>query len=100
MVIGCSLQIPAKNLPAYPRIKAPRTPLAVAGRVRALRLWRDGKAKKIGIDPALICTKSLISTIAMQKPNSLANLTKIEEMKIWQRKEFGRDILDVLKQVH
>jgi ribonuclease D len=94
-----AMEIPSKDLPVYPRKKAPRIPLAVAGRVRALRQWRDQQVKRLAIDPALICTKAIMSLIAQQRPLTLSDLSAIKEMKNWQRKEFGRDILAVLKQV-
>jgi hypothetical protein len=40
-----------------------------------------------------------MSLIAQQRPLTLSDLSAIKEMKNWQRKEFGRDILAVLKQV-
>jgi ribonuclease D len=94
-----AMKIPSKDLPVYPRKKTPRIPLTVAGRVKALRQWRDQQVKKLAIDPALICTKSLMRAIAQQRPLTLSDLSVIKEMKNWQRKEFGRDILAVLKQV-
>jgi len=93
-----ALKLPAEALPVYPRKKGPRVPLRVAGRVKALRNWRDKQVQKLAIDPALICTKALISSIALQRPLKLAELAAIKEMKNWQRKEFGRDIVRVLKQ--
>jgi len=33
----------------------------------------------------------------VQKPLTLSGLAKIKEMKNWQRTEFGRDIVQVLK---
>jgi ribonuclease D len=94
-----AMKIPSKDLPVYPRKKTPRIPLTVAGRVKALRQWRDQQVKRLAIDPALICTKAIMSLIAQQRPLTLSDLSAIKEMKNWQRKEFGRDILAVLKQV-
>ena len=93
-----AMKLPAEELPVYPRKKAPRVSLAVAGRVKALRNWRDKQAQKLAIDPALICNKALMSTIAVQRPLNLSELAAIKEMKNWQRKEFGRDIVKVLRQ--
>ena len=93
-----AMNLPAEELPVYPRKKSPRISLAVAGRVKALRTWRDKQAQKLAIDPALICNKALMSTIAVQRPLNLSELAAITEMKRWQRKEFGRDIVSVLKQ--
>ena len=94
-----AMQIANEKLPEYPRRKSPRVPLVVAGRVKALRDWRDKLVGRLGIDPALVCTKSLMTAIAIQKPRKMSDFTTIKEMKNWQKKEFGRDILQVMKQV-
>jgi ribonuclease D len=95
-----AMSLPTKKLPIYPRKKSPRIPLSVAGRVKALRNWRDDQVQKLAIDPALICTKALINAIAVQRPLKVSELAAIKEMKNWQRKEFGRHIVNVLKQTH
>jgi ribonuclease D len=92
-----AMNLPAEELPVYPRKKSPRISLAVAGRVKALRNWRDKQVQKLAIDPALICNKALMSTIAVQRPLNLSELGAIKEMKNWQRKEFGQDIVKVLR---
>lgn len=92
-------QVEQINLPVYPRKKSPRVPLVVAGRVKALRKWRDEQVDRLALDPALICTKALMSAIAQQKPRRVSDLSAIKEMKNWQKKEFGQDIVRVLKQV-
>jgi ribonuclease D len=93
-----AMKLPAEALPVYLRKKGPRVPLRVAGRIKALRNWRDKQVQKLAIDPALICTKALISSIALQRPLKLSELAAIKEMKNWQRKEFGKDIVNVLRQ--
>ena len=92
-------QIEQKDLPMYPRKKSPRIPRIVAARVKALKSWRDEQVDLLALDPALICNKALISAIAFQRPRKAADLSAITEMKNWQKKEFGRDILQVMKQV-
>ena len=97
--INKALQIPAKNLPKYPRKIAPHVPAIVAKRVRDLRTWRDNLAKQLEIDPAIICTKALISAIAVQRPLTANSLLKMKELKNWQATEFGNDIIQILKTV-
>jgi ribonuclease D len=94
-----AMQIEPENLPVYPRKKSPRVPLVVAGRVKALRSWREAQVDRLAIDPALICTKALMSAIAQQKPRKVSDLSAITEMKNWQKKEFGQDIVQVLRKV-
>ena len=96
-VINNAIKIPQKDLPVYPRRKAPRVPAAAAERVKSLRRWRDSQAQKLAMEPSLILTKSLISTLAVQKPARMSDLPRIPEIKKWQIREFGRDILAALK---
>jgi ribonuclease D len=97
--INDAMQIAPKNLPVYPRKKSPKVPLVVAGRVKALKQWRDARAAKLAVDPALVCTKSLIGTIALQKPRKISDLAAIQELKDWQRKEFGHEIVQLMNQL-
>ena len=97
--INHAMQIKPKELPVYPRKKSPRVPLVVAGRVRALKDWRDQQTDRLAIDPALICTKALMSAIAQRKPRSVSDLNTIKEMRNWQINEFGQDIVQVMKKV-
>jgi len=95
--VNNSLMLPAANQPVYPRRKAPVLPPEVSLRAKAIKCWRDLKAKELWLDPAIICNKSIINSIAIQNPAHLKDLLKIKEMKKWQQKEFGRDIVGVLK---
>lgn len=97
--INKALRIPTKNLPKYPRKTAPHVPAIVAKRVKELRAWRDNLAKQLQIDPSIICTKALISAIAVQRPLNESSLLKMKELKNWQATEFGSDIIDILKTV-
>jgi ribonuclease D len=95
--IGSAAKIPPKDLPAYPRRKAPRMPAAAAERVKSLKKWRDRQAKKLSMDPALVLTKLLINTLAVQRPLKLADLSRIKDIKKWQIREFGKEIMEVLR---
>ena len=94
--INSALIIPKTDLPVYPRHKAPRVPASAAERVKSLRKWRDSQAQKLSMDPSLILTKSLISTLAVQWPMKMSDLSRIKEIKKWQTREFGKEILKVL----
>jgi ribonuclease D len=98
--INGAIKLPNDLLPLYARKKMPRVPLTAAERVKALRHWRDIQAKKLKLDPALICPKSLISAIALQKPTTVSALANIKEIKKWQLEEFGDAIVKVLARVH
>ena len=93
-----AIKIPQKDLPVYPRRKAPRVPASAAERVKSLRKWRDRQAGKLAMEPSLILTKSLISSLAVQRPSKKSELSRIKDLKKWQIREFGSDIIKAINQ--
>ncbi|OEU65729.1 MAG: hypothetical protein BBJ57_11765 [Desulfobacterales bacterium PC51MH44] len=91
-----ALKAPENELPVYPRKKAPVLSQKVPKRVKAIKKWRDKRAKELAIDPALLCNKALLTAIAVQKPTDTKGLATIKNMKDWQKKAFGEDIIAVL----
>jgi ribonuclease D len=92
-----AVKLPENSLPAYPRMRTPVLSRRVPARVKALKSWRDKKARDLDIDPALICNKAMIGAIAAQKPQDMSGFEAIENMKNWQKRTFGQEILAVLK---
>jgi ribonuclease D len=93
------MAVPDPELPVYPRKKPPVIPPKVPKRIKILKQWRDDTAKVLGIDPALVCTKSLMNTIAIKLPRNEKDMESIEELKLWQRQAFGEEIVGILKKV-
>ncbi|MDM8526246.1 HRDC domain-containing protein [Desulfococcaceae bacterium HSG8] len=91
---------PEKDLPFYPRKKAPVLPPKAPERVKALKRWRDARAQKLEIDPALISNKSLLNTISIKNPCNIEELESVREMKNWQIQAFGKDIITVLRKLN
>ncbi len=96
-IVAGALQIPQNKLPLYPKRRAPRVDASVAARVKALKSWRDSKSQMLKIDPGLLCNNLLISTVAVQNPLNVKTLDNIEELKNWQRNEFGLEIIALLR---
>lgn len=94
-----ALERPRQDLPTYPRTKSPITSPRVPERIQALKDWRDQEARRLDIDPALVCNKSLMTNIARENPSSPAALDRVEELRVWQRKTFGDAILSVLHEI-
>jgi ribonuclease D len=86
-------------MPVYPRKTAPILNPAVPRRLRALKAWRDVKAKKLAIAPAMLFNKTLLGTIAAENPQNMKTLGEIAGIKNWQKNEFGREIINVLANV-
>ncbi|MDO9580094.1 MAG: HRDC domain-containing protein, partial [Bacteroidales bacterium] len=83
----------------YPRTKAPFKKPEVAERIEILTSWRDKKAEILEINPSLVLTKTMINTIAACNPLDKSDIERINELKNWQKEEFGEDITGVLRKV-
>ena len=94
--IKTALHLPASALPVYPKQDGARPPADVAPRIKALQVWRNEKGDALGMDPGLICNRSLATRLAIQNPRTIDAIKKMEEMKSWQKAAFGKEILSVL----
>ena len=97
--INTAMKIPEEDLPVYPRKKVPVVTYRVKGRFRALREWRDKRARELEIDPALLFNKELLKSIAEHKPCDKNSLETIRGMRKWQNREFGREIIATLRDI-
>ena len=78
-------------------LKIPVLPYKVFGRIKALKSWRASKARALEIDSGMICNNALITFIAIQNPVDRRAIEIIKEMKNWQKKEFGQEIITLLR---
>ena len=92
-------QIPSDDLPVYPRKKNRAMHPAVPDRIKALKNWRDKKARTLGVEPAVLLNKSMLAALATEKPVKQQSLNAVKELKEWQKNEFGDEIVGVLKRV-
>ena len=91
-----ALKIPRENLPLYPR-KKKSVSVKASSRIKALKKCRDQLSEQFMLDPGLLLNKSLICTLAEKNPYNLDELKKIPEIKNWQYKVFGTEIVKTLK---
>lgn len=95
--VRSALAIPQEKLPRYPRQSAPTLKPVALKRLKRLKEWRDRTASRLELDPALLCSKHLLGVLSKLNPRTLSDLGKIREMKRWQKKVFGKEIVAVLK---
>ena len=68
----------------------------VPERIKIIKAWRDRLADGLGLDPALLFNKALMTAIAVRKPSDIHGLRLIEGIRNWQAEAFGKDILKIL----
>jgi ribonuclease D len=88
-----AMALPEKDLPVYPRKEKPDWPASVRRRVKALKDWRDKRAKDLGLEPGVLLNNALINALALQNPRSLKEMEEIPGMKGWLKDQFGQEIL-------
>jgi len=92
-----SAKLPEDELPAFPRNTEERIGAKVSKKVKALREWREQRAKEMGIDPSLVCTNDQIHSLALAHPKRRKDLEDIDTIRAWQRRLFGSEIFCILK---
>jgi len=93
------IKVTPDKLPRYPRKKAPQLPPQVPDRIKALKEWRDREAEKLELDPPLLLTKAQMAAVATRCPRNIQALNAMVDLKNWQKKEFGRRLVKILKKL-
>jgi ribonuclease D len=95
-IVREAMMLPDDMLPRYPRTRTePQSP-GLPQRVKRLKTWRDAVADKMAIDPPLLLKNAVITTIAVKMPKTCNDLSCIPEIKEWQIKLIGNDLIRFL----
>jgi len=89
-----AMAIPPEDLPVYPRVGRTDLPSAVRKRAKALKTWRELRAKSLGMEPGILLNNALIHDLALKNPHSIEELAEISGLKNWRQRHFGREILN------
>ena len=88
-----AMAIPDEDLPVYPRKTWTDLPSLARKRVKALKTWRDMRAKDLGMEPGILLNNALINDLALKNPRSIKEMEEIPGLKKWRQNHFGREIL-------
>jgi ribonuclease D len=91
------MAVPEKDLPKYPRKRMPMSESEIPERVKAIKEWRDQLAEELHIDPAMLFNRALMTAIAAKMPDNLKSLGEVDGIRNWQKKEFGKEIIKILR---
>jgi ribonuclease D len=87
------MAIPDEDLPVYPREAKPDVSPRLRKRVKALKTWRDMRAKNLGMEPGILINNALINGLALKNPRSIREMEEIPGLKRWLQDHFGLEIL-------
>src|SRR5512140_185648 len=78
------MELPAAQLPRFPRAPRWDRDADFDSRVNALRVAREEAAQRLGLDPGFLCAREKLETIARKKPKTLEELAEVPDLRRWQ----------------
>ena len=94
-----SSKLPENELPIFPRNAGQKISSEILKKVKILKVWREKKAKGMGVDPSLVCTNNQIHSLAFAHPKIRKDLEDIDTIRVWQRRLFGREICSIFREM-
>jgi len=91
------LAVPDTELPKFP--KAPRWDRdpEFDARVSALKTARDAAAKRLELDPGVLCSRDRLEAVARRNPSSVEEVAEVPELRRWQVKELAPAFVEALR---
>ena len=87
------LELPEEDLPRLTRTARQAPDLAYEARLERLKAARNVLAQKYDLPPGVVCPNGTLEAIARVDPRTLEELAAVPELRRWQLREFGGELL-------
>ncbi len=77
------------DLPRFPRAARWDRDPDFDARVNALKTARDDAAKRLGLDPGVLCSRDRLEAVARRNPATAEEVGEVTELRRWQVNELG-----------
>jgi ribonuclease D len=84
-----ALAVPEAELPKFPRAPRWDRDADFDTRVNALKTARDEAAKRLALDPGVLCSRDRMEAVARRNPATVAELMEVTELRRWQAEELA-----------
>jgi ribonuclease D len=91
-----ALAVPEAELPRFPRAARWDRDPEFDARVSALKTARDAAAKRLALDPGVLCSRDRLEAVARRNPASVEELAELPELRRWQVAELGDEFISAL----
>jgi ribonuclease D len=91
-----ALAVPESDLPKFPRAARWDRDPDFDARVSALKTARDEAAKRLSLDPGVLCSRDRMEAVARKNPASVEELAEVSELRNWQKAELGEAFIAAL----
>lgn len=91
------LAVPDADLPRFPRAPRWNRDPDFDANVAKLRAVRESLAQRLKLDPGVLCARDRLEAVARKKPQSVAELAEIPELRRWQIEVLGEGLVQALR---
>lgn len=91
------LAVPEADLPRFPKSKRWARDPDFDSKVSHLKTARDAAAKRLEIDPGVLCSRDRMESVARAVPRTVDEITALGELRAWQVSEVGAPFVAALK---
>ena len=91
-----ALAVSDAELPKYPRAARWDRDPEFDARVSALKSARDAAAKRLALDPGVLCSRDRLEAFARRNPSTVAELSEVPELRRWQVAELAEEFVRAL----
>jgi ribonuclease D len=92
-----ALAVPEAELPRFPKSARWDRDPDFDVRVSALKTARDEAAKRLALDPGVLCSRDRMEAVARRNPASVDEVMEVTELRRWQARELGSDFVAALE---
>ena len=79
-----ALAVPESELPRFPRAARWDRDPDFDARASALKTARDEAAKRLALDPGVLCSRDRMDAVARRNPESVEQVAEVTELRRWQ----------------
>jgi ribonuclease D len=91
-----ALAVPDAELPKFPRAARWDRDPEFDSRVNALKTARDAAAKRLELDPGVLCSRDRMEAVARRNPSTVEEVAEVTELRRWQVAELGEAFVAAL----
>ncbi len=95
--VALGMAVAENDLPKYPKSLRWQKDPDFDRRATLLKGARDVAAKRLQLDPGVLCSRERIEAVARKNPASIDELAEVGELRKWQARELGPDFLRALQ---
>jgi ribonuclease D len=91
-----ALAVPETELPKFPRAARWDRDPEFDARVSALKTARDAAAKRLQLDPGVLCSRDRLEAVARRNPATVDEVAEVNELRRWQVAELAEAFVEAL----